>query len=49
MSPAKHPELWNLQLVDLLRQSRRFDEARERCRAALSSADGNVQLSASSS
>jgi hypothetical protein len=43
-SPAKHPELWNLQLVDLLRRTRRFDEARERCHAALRSADGNVQL-----
>jgi hypothetical protein len=42
-SPAKHPELWNLQLVDLLRRTRRFDEARERCQSALGSADPHVQ------
>jgi hypothetical protein len=43
-SPARHPELWNLQLVDLLRRTQRFDEARARCDAALRSSDGNVQL-----
>ena len=43
-SPARHPELWNLQLVDLLRRTSRFDEARERCQAALRSTDRNVQL-----
>lgn len=42
-SPARSPELWNLQLVDLLRRTRRFDEARERCQAAQRSTDGNVR------
>ena len=42
-SPARHPELWDLQLVDLLRRSHRFDEARGRCQTSQRSRDDNVR------